>query len=317
MPKRRNSIEAQTPSQAPEVLVSFAQGRWLEHLLDDTVLELAELTSPWSRQTTTWRVTLARQGPVAVQVSVAARRGSISRRIVVQRAIGGWPNGPRVPEVIAGDAGHDPPFVVSRWIEGHAGSACLRTAVGARSVAEALGDGAARLAAIPVDGIELRRRWADPVALATDAGRWVLKVGRQLERETMARVEAAMDGLHGLTWDRPVVAHGDMAPVNVLQGPDDRATLIDFEDATVAHPLHDLATVRAIMLLHHREIWRTMTPALWQAAAVSIDERTEHDLAVLGCLQWLERSCAALGRGSTAGVNELSRLAALDARRLR
>jgi aminoglycoside phosphotransferase (APT) family kinase protein len=117
---------------------------------------------------------------------------------------------------------------------------------------------------------------------------------RPPEAET---ARAILDRIPGLLAGSPVVAHGDLAPVNLLVEGERLAGILDLERLRLAPPLFDAAWFRLLVRHHHPERWPDAGPPLLAALGLPDDAATAatlDDLAVLACLEML----AALPRRS-------------------
>src|SRR5262249_36114900 len=83
--------------------------------------------------------------------------------------------------------------------------------------------------ALPIAGLDLDDRWADPSRLAAWAA------GIPAAQAVAERIPALFAGRQA------VLAHGDFSPVNVLTDGTALTGLVDFESVRLADPLFDVA----------------------------------------------------------------------------
>ena len=263
-------------------------------LLGRRVLGLEDLTRPWASGVRTSLVTLEGGRRVVHQEAAptVAGRGGIASRIRYTRAL--WSALPRlpVPEILDGDTRADPPFVVTSFIQGEPGDALLATPAGAARLGRLAGDAAAALAAVPPAAIgrSLPRMWADPDRLAVAAAAWLREAAPVLHPPEAEAVRALLDRIPGLLAGPPVIAHGDLAPVNLLVEGEQLAGIVDLERLRLAPAHFDAAWFRLLVRHHHPERWPDAGPPLLAALGLPDDEATAvtlDDLAVLGCLEML------------------------------
>lgn len=263
-------------------------------LLGSRVLEIEDLTRPWTSGVGTSLVTLEDGRRVVHQEgapTVTGRRG-IARRIRSLRALrSAMPRLP-VPEVLDGDARANPPFAVTSFIPGEPGDALLATPAGAARLGRLAGGAAMALVAVSPTtlGRSLPRTWVDPDRLAVATVGWLREAGPVLDPSDAEAIRAVMDRIPGLLAGSPVVAHGDLAPVNLLVAEERLAGIVDFERLRLAPPLFDAAWFRLLVLHHHPERWQDAGPPFLAALGLPNDETTAaalDDLAVLACLEML------------------------------
>jgi aminoglycoside phosphotransferase (APT) family kinase protein len=270
-------------------------------LLGSRVLGVEDLTRPWASGVRTSLVTLEDGRRVVHQEgapTVAGRRG-IARRIRFARALGSAAPALPVPAVLGGDARANPPFAVTSYIAGESGDALLATPAGAARLSRLAGGAAMALATVPSAalGRSLPRTWADPGRLATAAARWLREAAPLLHPAEVESVSAVLDRIPGLLAAPPVVAHGDLAPVNLLVAGARLAGILDLERLRLAPAAFDAAWFRLLVHHHHPERWPDAGPPLLAVLGLPDDEATADtldDLAVLACLEMV----AALPRPS-------------------
>jgi aminoglycoside phosphotransferase (APT) family kinase protein len=252
-----------------------------------------ELTPPWAATTRSVRVVgHAAEAWFVVQWSVgatAAERRAMGRRLRLGRDVARLAPWLPVPEVLGGDSRGPRPFVVSRFVPGIAGRELLGDDASAELVGSAAGLVARDIAGVPTAGLRLFRTWADPDRLGAAAGRW-LEAARPVVDAIVARavrgvVERLPDSFVGV---RPVFAHGDLAPVNVLIRDGAVVALLDLERARLAHPLFDAAWWNWIIRYHHPARRPATSRAFLSAAGIDQSAGTLAQLNLLAVLQCLE-----------------------------
>jgi aminoglycoside phosphotransferase (APT) family kinase protein len=263
-------------------------------LLGSRVLGVEDMTRPWATGVRTSLVTLEDGLRVVHQegAPTVVGRGGIARRMRFLRALRSAAPGLPVPEVLGGDARADPPFVLTSCLTGEPGDALLATSAGAARLGRVAGGAAATLAAVPpaVPGRSLSRTWSDPDRLAAAAAAWLREAGPLLDPAAAEAVRAVLDRIPVLLAAPPVVAHGDLAPVNLLVDGERVTGILDLERLRLAPPLFDAAWFRLLVRHHHRERWPDAGPPFLAAIGVSDSGATAaamDDLAVLACLEML------------------------------
>jgi aminoglycoside phosphotransferase (APT) family kinase protein len=271
-------------------------------LSPDEIRGIQDVTRPWPTATRTVVVTLSEGERVVVQrgaLTLAGRAG-MARRIRLSHALRSRAPALCVPEVLGGDA-DDPrgPWVATRFVDGQAGSELLASNEQAAALGAIAGAAAAAVARTSPEGLRLSRRWADPMALSSAAGRWLRLVAAGLEvNESRATGpgEIPLDGAQALIERIPslleaspaTVAHGDLAPVNLVVRDGALAGVLDLERMRLAPTALDAAWFRYLVQLHHPE----RQQAVWLpfAAARNLPDGSEStdvldDLATLACLE--------------------------------
>ena len=194
-----------------------------------------------------------------------------------------------VPALVASDSGPGDGVVVTLFVPGTPGGDLLATDASALELAAAMGGLSRRLARVPPRGLRLPARWADPERLVRDGERWLARAADVIDAGTADRMREALARAPLLRHDRPVFAHGDLAPVNVILEQGRIVAVLDFERARVAHPLFDAAWWRWIVRYHHPERWAAAWPVFAEAAGIDTgDPVTTARLDLLGALQCLE-----------------------------
>ncbi len=262
-------------------------------LLGCRVTAVEDLTRPWATDVRTSLVMLADGTRVVFQEgrATAAGRAGITRRIRLARHLRSHAPRLPVPEILAGDPAAALPFLVARHVPGVAGNERLAAPGGAAELGRLAGEAATAIASVPSRGIRCSRRWADAGRLERAADTWLREAAASMgddEHEAAAAVVRRIPALVAIA--PPVLAHGDLAPVNLVIADGRLAGLLDLERVRVAPPLFDAAWFRLMVRHHHPERWRAAGPAFLAAAGVAADPVTAaalDDLAVLGCLERL------------------------------
>ncbi|HYO43110.1 MAG TPA: aminoglycoside phosphotransferase family protein [Candidatus Limnocylindrales bacterium] len=281
-----------------------------DRLLGQRVLAVEDLTWPWACAVRTSRVTLAGGRSVVHQVGLpsAAGRAGIARRIRLARGLAASAPGLPVPRILDGDAAADPPFLVTVFVEGRNGGDLLESAADAIVLGRATGQAARAVAGVSLRGpaTVLPRAWSEPSRLRAAAERWL--TAARLDPLDAAAALEILGRVPGLFAAPPVLAHGDLAPVNLVIDAGRLAGILDLERLRVAPAAFDAAWVRLLVRHHHPGRWPDMGPALLDAAGLDGDPGTLRqldDLAVLACLE----AAATLPRRSTARTRWLGRIA--------
>ena len=97
--------------------------------------------------------------------------------------------------------------------------------------------------------------------------------------------------------DTPGLAHGDLAPVNVLVRDGELAAVLDLDRAQLAHPAYDAAWFSWVVSFHHPRVAGTACAAYTAAAGVPTGKEA---LGWLWPLLLLERLAEATDTGERA-----------------
>jgi len=262
-------------------------------ILGERASVVEELTPPWSAATRSVLVGAeAAGGRFVVQWSVGARaadRGAIDRRLRLGRDLARVAPRLPVPEVLGGE-GHGPtPYVVSRFVPGISGRELLGNDSSAALVGAAIGRVAREISLVPTVGLHLPRTWGDPDRLGAAARRWLEEAGPSVGAVAARRIHDVIERLpDGFAGVRPVFAHGDLAPVNVLIRDGAVVALLDLERARLAHRLFDAAWWSWIIRYHHPTRWPAAGGAFLSAAGIEHNASMLAQLKMLAVLQCLE-----------------------------
>jgi aminoglycoside phosphotransferase (APT) family kinase protein len=255
------------------------------------VVEVEDLTRPWATAVRTSRLTLD-DGHVVVHQAArptAAGRAGIARRIRLGRALGAAAPGLGVPAVLDGDPAADPPFLVMAFVAGRTGGELLGSAADAAVLGRVAGETARAMALVPPRrlGGGGARAWGDARRLRAAAERWLGSVAAAPGGDVAATSEVPAR-IPSLFATPPVLAHGDLAPVNLVLDGERLAGLLDLERVRVAPADFDAAWFRLMVRHHHPERWAAAGPAFLTAAGLGLDAAALarlDDLAVLACLE--------------------------------
>lgn len=272
--------------RAPRV-ADAARLAGLARLLGTAITGVDDATRPWA--TTRSLVVRLADGRTAV-AQWPPNVDGFGRRVRLAATLPRLAPDIPVPALIASDSGPGGRVVVTRFVPGTSGGDLLATDASALELAAAMGRLSRRLAQVPARGLRLPARWTDPERLVRDGERWLARSADVIDIGTADRMRGALAGAaHLLRQDRPVFAHGDLAPVNVILEQGRIVAVLDFERARVAHPLFDAAWWRWIVRYHHPERWAAAWPAFAAAAGIDTgDPLATARLDLLGALQCLE-----------------------------
>jgi Ser/Thr protein kinase RdoA (MazF antagonist) len=236
-----------------------------------------------------------------------------------------------VPAVLDGDPVADPPFLVSAFVPGRNGGELLGSDEDARVLGRVAGEAARAVAAAPARlvGVSPRGPWSDPARLRLAGERWLGSAtlperdpsapGLSTEalaaaRRVLAAVPALFVGRRGEPLDA-ILAHGDLAPVNLVVDGDRLAGILDLERLRLAPVAFDAAWVRLLVRHHHPEAWGQAGPGLLDAArlgdAPELLGRLD-GIALLACLE----AASTLPRRSPARAAWLARAGEIVRREL-
>ena len=272
-----------------------------DQILGRRVLAVKALTRPWATAVETSRVTLVHGRVVVYQAGLPTTdgRAGIARRMRVGRALGAAAPALGVPAVLDGDAAADPPFLVTAFVPGRGGGEMLGSPADALVLTRVAGEAVRSVAAVPAQALHtaLPRTWTDARRLQLSAGRWL--AGETLGKPDTAAALCVLERIPLLFAEPPSLAHGDLAPVNLVLDGERLAGLLDLERVRVAPAGFDAAWFRLLVRHHHPERWPDAGPAFLEAAGVGHDPlvlRRLDDLAILACLE----QAASLPRRSPA-----------------
>jgi aminoglycoside phosphotransferase (APT) family kinase protein len=111
-----------------------------------------------------------------------------------------------------------------------------------------------------------------------------------LDQSASEAVRAVLDRIPVLLAAPPIVAHGDLAPVNLLVDVERLTGILDLERLRLAPPLFDAAWFRLLVRHHHPERWPDAGPPFLAALGIpdcGAKAAALDDLAALACLEML------------------------------
>ena len=235
----------------------------------------------WGFRHETWLVA-AGDERLVVQRRADGTDPTLAPRVAIRQVIrdAGLP----VPEPVRVTSGPDAVVVVLPYIDGVVAADLLRGGSGAGVVGRACGTVAARLASIDPGALAA----AGLEARGSDHDERVDPGVARLPDPIRAPLERYLHEIRPRLTDVPrIVAHGDLAPVNVLVRDDRVAAVLDFDRVRLAHANYDAAWYAWVVGTHH--------PGLigdaWQgfADAAGMSGRSVRDVAWLWPLQLFER----------------------------
>ncbi len=261
-----------------------------DQVLGHRVLAVEDLTRPWATAVRTSRVTLDNGLVVVHQAGLptAAGRSGIARRMRLGRALAGAAPDVGVAAVLDGDPAADSPFLVTAFVPGRGGGELLGSGADALMLGRVAGEAARAVAGVSPRslGTGLPRSWSEPGRLGAAADRWL--AGATLEPRASVAALGTLNRIPALLDGPAVLAHGDLAPVNLVIEGGRLAGLLDLERLRIAPAGFDAAWFRLMVRHHHPERWPAAGPAFLEAAGLSDDPGTLgrlDDLAVLACLE--------------------------------
>lgn len=256
-------------------------------LVGATPIEIADVVAPWGSSTRTQVVTLA--GGERVVLQRGSRWRGMRRRVRLARLLPA--RAPWIPwaELLSGDASGLSAYLVTAFAPGVQGGEMLWHDREAAALATHMGQLVPALARVPTAGLRLSSLWGSPERLVASAARWLARSEPILGPEAAAAVGPMVAAVpRRLGAHRPVFAHGDFAPVNVILRDGAIVALLDLERARLAHPLFDAAWWRLMVRCHHPDRWPAAGPAFFSAAGLGTGRRVIEQLDLLAVLQCLE-----------------------------
>ncbi len=247
----------------------------------------------WGDSGATFRITLANGRVVAARRSAGPNALATAERLAsTMRGLGATGLPVPSPEIFATTHAV---WLVSSWVEGETGAEWLDVPARARVLAGRMGSLARQLRELDPDTAGV-----GPGCLAADAGAARLtvdlaSVAGSISAAAEASVGAAIERVAADTSTMPVFVHGDLAPVNVVMGPDGAVrALLDLEHSGLGSPLADTAWWGWVVRHHHPVAWTTTWPVFCAAAAVDPEGQRDRIHALIQC-QLLDRAAAAEG----------------------
>lgn len=265
---------------------------WLADLFGPCLRAATPL--PWGFHNETWRVLLADGSLLAVSrlADDGGARLSAASLDEVCRCLGeaGLP----VPAPVGPWALESAGVQVTPFIAGRVAASMLSEPSGPRLVGSLAGSIIRRLSTIDPTGLAIPTLWVEPDRLAAEASRWSHRVAPFLSAPDRGRLDAAIRAAAVLLVGRPgVLAHGDLAPVNMLVQGNRLSGLIDLEAVRLADPLFDAAWFDWLLRFHHPAQRHEAWLGLVESAGLDVDSRQAvHLLHILPTLRILERIAA-------------------------
>ena len=153
----------------------------------------------------------------------------------------------------------DGAWVVTPWVPGPLGASSLGDPAGRRVLAASMGRLTARLSAVEIGALELDRTWAEPSLIAdrVTAALKTLSEGQDDPASVViaADIEHVTSAWTGAREWSVGLAHGDLAPVNVVIEDDGELVLLDLGGLRVGPRILDVAWWGWILRFHHPEAW--------------------------------------------------------------
>lgn len=215
----------------------------------------------------------------------AAARVAVERR--VREVVG--PEVP-VPPIVCWELAGPHPFLVTAYVAGRAGGTFLDDAADAARLGTLMGVLLGRFTSLPVQGIAPSPWLADRIPLVEDP---LLATAAPEVRRRLATLDWAIAGGPSSV----AFIHGDFVPVNALVEGGHVTALLDWEHAGAGHPLADAAWWRAIVLVHHPEVFSAAWGAFREAAGIG--DASEELLVALAARRMLR-----LARSGPAGPEQ-------------
>ena len=184
------------------------------------------------------------------------------------------------------------------YVDGIVAADLLGTPEGATACGRCCGGVAATLARAYGTPAGLRATWASSRLLVDAAKRWLAASDRVLASEQVDFIERAlMRAARTVDGAPSQLAHGDLAPVNVLVRDGEVVAVLDLDRVQVAHPIYDAAWFSWVVSFHHPEV-AELACAAFAAAAGTPAESTA--VSWLWPLLLLERRAEAADPGERA-----------------
>ena len=182
------------------------------------------------------------------------------------------------------------------FVEGVVAAELLGTNGDPELVGRLCGEVAARLATVSPAGLPLSRTWASAGDLRAAARGWMESLPDAVPAERRGRLLDSFERVAlEVETSHPRLAHGDLAPVNLLVQDGRVAAVLDLDRARLAHPLFDAAWFAWVVSFHHHGVVaETAWSAYERAAGLA---RHPAALAWLWPLQLVERLAEARDEG--------------------
>ena len=263
----------------------------------------------WGFTHETWILTAEGGRTVAVQRRRDRSDPTRPRARAVREAVRAV-SGLIVPEPSSAPSDRGHVVVVLPFVSGVPASGLLGEAAGAEEVGVLCGRVAARLAGIAWGGLGLSSTWASGERLRAVGQGWAHRSAGLLRDRSLRTIGGLLETAAREIDDASgCLAHGDLAPVNILVRRGRVAAILDFDHARVGHPLFDAAWFMWVVTHHHPQV----AEAAWRgyARGARLPPETPAAFAWMQPLQLLER--AATARDQSERDTWVARLeAALD-----
>lgn len=228
----------------------------------------------WGFRHETWIVELADGQRLAVQRRADGSDPTSSRlrtlRDLVRAAGVPTPEPTRRPARSADDHAI---VVELPFVDAVVAAELLDTAPGAATVGRLCGTAATRLGAVDISGLDLADTWTSAERLRPAVGGWLARLPNPIPSAALAAVRTAVDrAATVMDPGQVVLAHGDLAPVNVLVRDESIVAVLDLERAQLAHRTYDAAWFAWVVTFHHPEIADVACTTFGAAAGVPTGE---------------------------------------------
>ena len=288
---------------APRGSPAAAAPGWIAAACGGPALEVRRVR--WGFRHETWIVETIDGRSLVVQRRVDRSDPTEPRFRAVREAIRAA--GPPVPEPARVALEGSDVVVVLPYVEGVVAAELLVADGDPELVGRLCGEVTARLGAVKHAGLPLTRTWASADLVRTAALGWIESLPEVGPAETRERLLVGIDrAALEVESVPPRLAHGDLAPVNVLVRDGRVAAVLDLDRARLALPLYDAAWFAWVVSFHHPEVAEAAWSAYSRAAGLAI--RSAADVAWLWPLQLAERLSEA--RDASERIAWADRLAA-------
>jgi Ser/Thr protein kinase RdoA (MazF antagonist) len=185
--------------------------------------------------------------------------------------------------------------VVLPIVSGAPAARLLGEAAGAEEAGLLCGGVASQLAGIAWDGLGLPSTWASGDRLRSAGRDWARRCAGSLSDGSLGVVGGLIETAAGeVDGASSRLAHGDLAPVNILVEHGRVTAILDLDRARVAHPLFDAAWFSWVVTHHHPEVAASAWRGYARGARLPVQVPTA--FAWLQPLQLLERAATAGSR---------------------
>jgi hypothetical protein len=141
------------------------------------------------------------------------------------------------------------------YVDGLVAAELLGTPEGAAACGRCCGGVAAALAGARVTPAGLPATWASSRPLVEAGRTWLASCDGVLGSGQAEAIEGVLVRAARLVDEAPsLVAHGDLAPVNVLVRGTEIAAVLDLDRVQLAHPIYDAAWFSWVVSFHHPDV---------------------------------------------------------------